>query len=299
VCGRMKKVRVSLGSAAKLGLKKVKIDCLPTTTYLMTCGSCKAGCLFCSQQIHPSRLSRIWWPEYPVEDVISRITCSTERVCIQCLNYDIVFEDVLNLVELLQGHPISVSVQPFSEAQISELKDRVDRISINLDCATPELFQKIKPYYTWNDHISKLLYARDVFGPFKASSHLVVGLGEAEEEMARMMKFLHDHKIYSSLFAFTPVQGTPLETRAKPPIRYYRRMQVAHYLIYEKKRYFEFDKGLIVDLDTSVPPEAFMTRGCPGCNRPYYTETPLNLYNFPYKPNSDEMNLIREQLRYA
>jgi biotin synthase-related radical SAM superfamily protein len=293
----MKKVRVSLGSAAKLGLKKVKIDCLPTTTYLMTSGSCTAGCLFCSQQINPSRLSRVWWPDYPVEDVISRIACTTDRVCIQCLNYGAVFEDVLSLVELLQGLPISVSVQPFSEAQISKLKGKIDRISINLDCATPELFQRIKPFYTWEDHISRLLYARDVFGPFKASSHLIVGLGETEEEMASIMKFLYDHKIYSSLFAFTPVQGTPLETTAKPSIAYYRRMQVVHYLIYEKNRYFKFDKGLIVDLDMCVPPEAFMTRGCPGCNRPYYTETPLNLYNFPYAPDSDEMNLIRKQLK--
>lgn len=290
----MKTVRVSLGSAVKLGLKKVKIDCLPTTIYLMTPGVCRAKCLFCTQWIAHDRLSRIPWPEYPVEDVISRI--GTERVCIQCLNYESVFLDVVDVVDYLKGNPISVSAQPFSEEEIHQLKNRIERISINLDCATPALFRKMKPSYAWENHLSRLLYAREVFGPFKASSHLIVGLGETEKEMTTIMKFLYDHGISSSLFAFTPLEGTPLKKRKKPSITYYRRMQAAHYLIQRGKENFTFDNGKIV-IDVSIPPEAFTTRGCPGCNRPYYTETPRNLYNFPYIPDNSEMNLIETQLK--
>jgi len=286
-CGRMKTVRISVGSAAKLGLKKMRINCLPTTIYLMTPGVCRAKCLFCSQWISEDRLSRIQWPEYSVEDVVSRI--KTERVCIQCLNYETVFSDAMDLIGQLENNPISVSCQPFSEEEISQLKNRVERISINLDCATELLFKRIKPYYSWKDHLSKLLYSREVFGPFMASSHLIVGLGETEEEMIRIMIFLHDHEISSSLFAFTPLPGTPLEKQKKPSIRYYRRIQAAHYLIYDN-RYTE-------DMDNlEVPPEAFVTRGCPECNRPYYTETPANVYNFPCIPDDTEMNLIRKQL---
>jgi len=284
------KVRVSLGSAAKLGLKNLRVDCLPTTIYLMTPGVCRAKCLFCAQWVYKDRLSRVQWLEYPLKDVISRI--GTERVCIQCLNYENVFSDVLDIVEQIpKGNPVSVSAQPFSEEQVAQLKNKVERISINLDCATPELFKKIKPYYTWEDHVSRLLYARKVFGLFKASSHLIVGLGEREEQMISTMKFLYEHGISSSLFAFTPVKGTPLEKREKPPISYYRRMQAAHYLIYNKR-----DEETLRKVDT-IPPEAFMTRGCPGCNRPYYTETPLKVYNFPYVPDSCEMNLIEKQLK--
>ncbi len=291
------KVRVSLGSAAKLGLRTMRIDCLPTTIYLMTPGVCRAKCLFCSQWVFKDRLSRVQWPEYPLEDVISRI--GNERVCIQCLNYENAFSDVLYILEELESNlnknPISVSAQPFLREQIEHIKHKVDRISINLDCATPELFQKIKPYYSWEDHLSKLLYARDVIGPFRASTHLIVGLGEREEQMVDMIVFLYDHEISSSLFAFTPVKGTPLENRKKPSITYYRRMQAAHYLIYDGRGHL-VEKGKKVRINGDVPPEAFMTRGCPGCNRPYYTETPRNVYNFPSKPESCDMDLIKEQL---
>ena len=286
------KIRVSVGSAAKLGLKKMKIDCLPHTVYVMTPGTCRAACLFCSQWAQKDRLSRVLWPEYELEDVISRIT--DERVCIQCLNYKNVFDDVLTIVTLIDN-PISVSAQPFSKEQITVLASHIERISINLDCATPTLFQKVKPFYSWEDHVSTLLYAREIFGPFNVSSHLIVGLGETEQEMVRILQFLYNHQIYASLFAFTPVKGTPLEKRERPSITYYRRMQVAHYRIY-KGDAFTFDNEKIVDLDTSVPPEAFVTRGCPGCNRPYYTETPRCLFNYPCVPTPADMELIAQQL---
>ena len=291
----MKTVRVSLGSAAKLGLKKMRIDCLPTTIYVMTPGVCRAKCLFCAQWVTHDRLSRVRWPEYLLEDVISRI--GTERVCIQCLNYESVFSDVLNLLDQLKGNPISLSAQPFSEEEIHQLKNKIERISLNLDCATPELFEKIKPFYTWDNHLRRLLYAREVFGPFRVSSHLIVGLGETEQELVETMKFLYTHEISSSLFAFTPVRGTPLEKKKKPPIRYYRRMQAAHYLIYTGEGTFEYENQRIANFNVTVPPEAFTTRGCPGCNRPYYTESPRNLYNFPYMPTDRDMAVIKEQLK--
>lgn len=292
--GKMKTVRVSLGSAVRLGLKKVRITCLPTTIYLMTSGVCAAKCLFCSQWVSGDQLSRIQWLEYPIEDVISRI--GAERVCIQCLNYEGVFQDLLDLTDALKNKIISVSAQPFTEEEISDLKNRIDRISINLDCATPDLFRKIKPYYTWEDHVSKLLHARAVFGPFRASSHLIVGLGECEEDMVKMMRFLYENEISSSLFAFTPIEGTPLEKKKKPSLTYYRRMQIAHYLTYTGKGHFTFHEGKVLSLCTDVLPEAFTTRGCPGCNRPYYTETPRHVYNFPSTPDEKEMELIRNQL---
>lgn len=291
----MKTIRVSVGSAAKLGLRKMRISCLPTTVYVMTPGVCRAKCLFCSQWVSRDRLSRVEWPEYPVDEVISRI--GDERVCIQCLNYESVFSDVVDFVDLLKGNPISVSAQPFSEEEIMQLRSKIDRISINMDCATKSIFSKIKPFYSWENHLSRLLYARKVFGPFRASSHVIVGLGETEEEMVQILKFLHNREIASSLFAFTPVKGTPLESWKKPSITYYRRMQVAHYQIHAGKGDFEFEKGLITNLDTNVPGEAFTTRGCPHCNRPYYTETPRRVYNFPYLPDSSEMDVVREQLK--
>jgi biotin synthase len=290
----MNPVRISMGSAARLGLQSVKIDCLPHTIYMMTPGHCRAGCHFCAQYTTEDRLSRIIWPEYPLEDVISAL--HDERICIQCLNYESVFSDILELADRLYGHPISVSAQPFSEDELRILSRCVDRIAINLDCATPHLFRKIKPYYNWEDHLSRLLTAVDIFGPFRVTSHLIAGLGETEEQMVTLMSYLHDHSIYCSLFAFTPLAGTPLAHMPKPAIEYYRRLQVAHYCLYTEQRTLHTEQGRVINLPLDVPPEAFMTRGCPGCNRPYYTETPRNLYNFPSPPTEQDMKTIREQL---
>jgi biotin synthase len=80
----------------------------------------------------------------------------------------------------------------------------------------------------------------------------------------------------------------------KPSIHYYRRIQVHHYLIYDMR--LTSTPGDTFAGDQDIPPEAFATRGCPGCNRPYYTETPRNLYNFPHTPADSDMTVIREQL---
>ena len=42
-------IRVSVGTAAALGLVNVRCDILPSTAYLMTCGGCVSRCAFCAQ----------------------------------------------------------------------------------------------------------------------------------------------------------------------------------------------------------------------------------------------------------
>jgi biotin synthase len=74
--------------------------------------------------------------------------------------------------------------------------------------------------------------------------------------------------------------------------------------ISEAKR-MEFEGGKIVDfgvnqeeLCTAVNSgEPFRTSGCPGCNRPFYNESPRGpIYNYPRKPTSKEIAIIRSQL---
>ncbi|MCK5253072.1 MAG: radical SAM protein, partial [Thermoplasmata archaeon] len=47
--------------------------------------------------------------------------------------------------------------------------------------------------------------------------------------------------------------------------------------------------------------QAFMTTGCPGCNRPFANETPSQaaeglLRNYPFVPTEEDTVLIRQQL---
>jgi biotin synthase len=241
---------------------------------------------------------------------------TVKRVCIQALNYPDVFEDVLALVEELKSRadvPVSVSCQPFSLEQMRRLKEAgVDRISVALDAATKELFEKVKGSlagspYTWESQRETLIRAVRVFGRNRVYTHLIVGLGETEREMVKMIQWCVDSGVYPSLFAFTPIPGTVLETLPRPSIAAYRRIQLARFLIVCGKMRFEnmrFDEAeRLVDygvsesllnqvIETGRP---FLTSGCPDCNRPYYNERPGGpMYNYPRPPSPEEIRKIKE-----
>jgi biotin synthase len=124
------------------------------------------------------------------------------------------------------------------------------------------------------------------------STHLIVGLGEAEEEMIERIAACHNHNISVGLFAFTPVRGTTREGKLPPDIGHYRRIQIAHYLLKQgySQTVFQYHNGILsgidlpcCDLETVLASgKAFETSGCEGCNRPYYNERPGGImYNYP------------------
>jgi len=328
--GLPEKIRVSVGSAIVLGLLKGRLDAAPTTVYMLTHreGKCLANCGFCPQaRTSTSRadmLARVTWPVFPTVQVIEKIVLSAEkddvkRACIQALNYPTFFNDILyfaKAIHLRSNVPISVSCQPLNKVQMKELiKTGVDRISIALDAATEQLFDKVKGAstqspYKWNRQREALKEAVEVFGRNKVYTHLIVGLGETEKEITEAIQWCTDSSVYPGLFAFTPIQGTALENMPQPPVEAYRRVQLARYLIIQgKTRYQNIkfdDKGRIVDFGVSRTQiqealsegNPFQTSGCPECNRPYYNERPGGpMYNYPRPPAPDEINEIRKQLR--
>ncbi len=323
------KIRVSVGSAIVLGLMHGRLDAEPTTIYLLTyyAGKCLANCGFCPQakasKSRADMLSRVTWPTFPTEQVMSKIEKEAKkptikRVCIQALNYSRVFSDVFALSKEIRSRadvPLSVSCQPLNLKQMKLLKEvGVDRISIALDAATKELFDKVKgpltsSPYTWETQRETLMKAAQVFGRNRVCTHLIVGLGETEKEIIQTIQWCTDFGVYPSLFAFTPIPGTTLETLPQPSVATYRRVQLAHHLIVHGKTRCEnmkfdederlIDYGVSKSLlqrvvETGNP---FLTSGCPGCNRPYYNERPGGpLYNYPRQPLPEEIREIRAQL---
>jgi len=308
------RVRVSLGSAMVLGLLEGKLEAKPTTVYLMTYrrGKCVASCGFCPQakrsRGRADLLSRVSWPAFPIVQVVNGLQMPVEkgeirRVCIQALNYPEVLAHLLALVKAISGSvgiPISVSYQPPNRESIRLLAQAgVERIGIPLDAATEELFDNVKGEYVggpyrWEEEFKLLTYALEVFGSGKVSTHLIVGLGETEKEMAKVIQRCVDMGVLPALFAFTPIPGTPLEWRSQPSIQAYRRIQLVRHIVlngigrFERMRFDE--EGRIVDfgvdgrvlqqiIQTDTP---FLTSGCPNCNRPYYNEKPSGpIYNYP------------------
>jgi len=322
------KIRVSVGSAIVLGLTKGKLDAKPTTVYLLTYrkGKCQASCAFCPQSRlahgRTDLLSRVIWPVFPTEEVINQVSDAFQRkkivrVCIQTLNYPSVVQDILVLVKRIKESsevPISVSCQPLTSRDMEKLYEiGVQRIGIPLDAVTEEIFNKVKGAeiggpYRWERHFKALKEAVRIFGKGNVTTHLIAGLGETEEEFVKMIQICVDLGVYPALFAFTPLPGTVLSDQPPPPLKYYRKLQIAHYLITRRIKRFEemaFKNGCLVKFGLSEDTlrnivkkgEPFMTSGCPGCNRPYYNERPSGpLYNIPRIPTCRETSEIEKLL---
>jgi biotin synthase len=323
------KIRVSLGSAFAIGLLKGKIDVLPKTVYLLTYrnGKCFANCGFCPQArdsfCDKEMLSRVTWPVFSTNSVLKHIKETAgkgkiKRICIQALNYPGVFkclQAIIKELHQLTKIAISISCQPLKKEDMQLLAEAgAERIGIPIDAATEELFEQVKGRfvggpYSWERQLELLKHAVKIYGEGKVSTHLIVGLGETEEEMIKIIQKFVDMGVFPALFAFTPILGTKFEKQPQPLLASYRRIQLARYLICNKLLKFEemkFSKGEIknfglnkqVLLRNMKKGDPFLTSGCPGCNRPFYNEKPSGpIYNYPRSLKEEEIIQIIRQLR--
>ncbi len=324
------KIRVSIGSASVLGLYESRgFKDIPTTCYLMTYkdGHCTANCGFCPQARESGSsielLSRVSWPVFSFKDFLTKLnymphTKRFKRICIQTLNYLQNFQDLIEIVSQIRKRcniPISIAIPPMGKEKLERLKLLgVDRVGIALDGATPEIFERVKGKavrgpYNWSNHIQNLKEALTIFGEGNVTTHLIVGLGETEIAILKMIKYLHDLRIRVSLFAFMPIKGTTLENLSQPDLLKFRKIQLGRYLLVGSNRTlkdFTFNNfGEIVKFNLNEKElwqiicnsDAFLTSGCPGCNRPYYTSKPSGpIYNYPRTLLTHEMDDILKSL---
>ncbi len=297
-------IKCSAGTAKVLGLKDLKTDALPTTAYLMTGEHCANNCSFCPQARDASSradlLSRITWPSYEQERVIAGIAEAhknkhLQRACFQVVSsHDALSETKLFLEKIRGASPVPVCVScavGTLEAVGELLAQGADHVSIALDAACERVFSQHKGG-SWSKKRSLLAEAAKAY-PARIATHLIVGLGETEQEMLRTVQELADLGVIIALFAFTPVKGTRLEKQDPPALSHYRRIQAARYLILQgltRVEQMHFAHGRLVDFglepgkwtDALAGGEAFRTSGCPDCNRPYYNEKPGGvIYNYP------------------
>ncbi len=317
------KIRLSLGTAIELGFEEGHRIPNFTTLFLMTYhnGKCQANCAFCPQARESTatsdKLSRISWPEYEFNEVLKKWPSSGyQRICIQTICYDEVVNDVINIVQQLRKIsriPISVAIHPIPREELVDLKEvGVSNIGIALDACTPELFNKMKGIlrnssYRWEKHIEAFKQAQEVFGKGRVTTHLIIGLGESEQEVVDFLFKMSKMQIGVALFAFTSIKGTSLENVLPPDLSYYRRMQVIRHLITNgklKENQVTYNKQgqVAINMDSEdlrriiSSGKAFQVSGCTGCNRPYYNERPSgSMYNYPRPLNEDELlKAIRE-----
>ncbi|WP_378954523.1 radical SAM protein [Pelosinus sp. sgz500959] len=295
--------KLSAGTACVIGKKKTKADVLPTTAYIMLGEKCKNNCQFCAQsrssESRVDLLSRVTWPSFTKEEAAVGIGESygagrIKRACLQVVDNNSSWDRTMSALDLLHRSsevPICISSHLETVEQAKELVARgAQRVCIALDAATPTLYEKVKDGL-WSPRWNLLLACAKVL-PGCITTHLIVGLGESEEEMVRRMAACIEQGITVGLFAFTPVRGTPWAAHLPPSIGQYRRIQIAHSLLKSgyKQGVIEYQGGTISKfnmperelLSIIGDGQAFQTSGCDDCNRPYYNERPGGLiYNYP------------------
>lgn len=295
---------------------------------------CKSNCLYCGQAREVSSspicrsLIRVEWPLRRLDDIIERLKgftgsgCSLRpyRVCVASITNPKAVGaevDVIRRVRDGVGLPISALITPtlFSKEVMKELRSAgAERFGIAIDCASEELFEllrgrKARGTHSWRRYLEGVEEGVEVMGKGRVGIHLIVGLGETEEDAVRLIQWAHDKGAETHLFSFYPEEGSYLSNWVRPPIGQYRRVQLARYLINTNISRYEWMKfnssGQILDygvsesmleevISTGLP---FITSGCPGCNRPYANERPAERpRNYPYIPRGREVELIKKEL---
>ncbi|MBT3407175.1 radical SAM protein, partial [Candidatus Woesearchaeota archaeon] len=213
------------------------------------------------------------------KEIIKKINASDfQRVCLQCTSVGI---DKLNSIILKINKPISVSYNFKDINQIKSLSKKVDNICIPFDVANKEKYMEIK-HEDYEGKLNLITQAAKRF-PKNISTHIIVGLGETEDEIIDLIKYFYEISVDVGLFAFTPIKGTKLVDKKQPLINYYRRIQAKHYKIKHNT--------------DELSPVAFMTSGCEECNRPYYNEKPSGpIYNYPRKLTKEEYTRCKNEM---
>jgi biotin synthase len=281
-------MRAALGTAIVMGLAEGKTGCPPTTAHFLVGNGCSFTCGYCG--VRDSRLARIDWLEFPDDRIFNSPFNGFRRVCLQLTSGSI--DEAIGLIPRFRL-PVSVSLRTSDKRDIERIfAAGAERVCLPLDACSEKTGRASgRPDF---DETLKLLKDASQEYPGRISTHLIIGLGETEKEAIDLLQKMHVHGIRVGLFAFTPVKGTALESRPRPYIGAYRRIQIAKYLV-ERDDYgietgFRFNRrGQVVGLPEVADGTVFETSGCPGCNRPYFDSPAGRPYNFPNPPGSEEI----------
>ncbi len=327
-------VQTSLASAITLGLERGRFSRdvrLRALNLLLTYErGCAARCSYCGlaggrAEEAGATFIRVRWPTCPLAELIARVQHgghALERACLAMVTHPRALADSLAVLRRLRAETsllLSALVTPpliKGRADLACLREAgADMMSVAVDAATEALFAAHRGsagLMSWNHYWRVLHDGVDVFGSGNVGVHLIVGLGESEEEMIGTIQRAHDLGVRTHLFSFYPEPGSRLAGHPQPPIGQYRRVQLARYIIDEdlgSRTRMRFNAaGQVTDFGLDAEPlvaagEAFTTSGCAGrtakvaCNRPFGNERPSRPFrNYPLPPEPADVELIRAQL---
>ncbi len=331
-------VQTSLAASMALGFQPARFrraSYLTGLNLLVTYpGGCVAQCGFCGlshqREVEEGKRTfiRVDWPTYKVDDIIARMKADggqLRRVCVGMITHRRAFDDMNTIIRRFHdevGRPISALIAPTLIRPLDRLVEireaGGDMIGVAVDAATPELFDRYRGSgvggpHKWDHYWAAVEESVRALGRHQVGVHLIVGLGETEQEMIATIQRAEDMGAHTHLFSFFPERGTPMDDHPQPKYGQYRRVQLARYIInkdYGRCDDMDFnDQGQVVAFGVETEElirygEPFVTSGCPGpdghvaCNRPFGNERPGRpIRNYAFVPEPEDVALIRYQLR--
>lgn len=327
---------ITLGYSHGRFWKNAKLFCINLLLYFED--GCKANCLYCGQGRDTASsaicksLIRVEWPLRPLDESIERFRKRyvgsgsfhrPYRFCVSTITHAKAVNAEIEVIERIHNElrvPVSALISPtiFTREAMEQLREAgAERVGIAIDCANRDSFFALRGKgargpHRYDRYLEGVREAVDIFGLGKPGIHLIVGLGETEEEAVDLMRNVDDMGAETHLFSFYPEPESLLSEWKRPDIGQYRRVQLARYIINNRigdPDSMEFNEygqiaafGLGERLLRRICEygEPFMTSGCPGCNRPFANERPGEVIrNFPYHLSTTESRTaFKQALRY-
>jgi biotin synthase len=340
-------VQMSTAAAITLGVtdgRMYRCACTRCLNLLLTYPEgCRANCAYCGLARHREaerdyadrNFIRVDWPAVPTDAVVDKVAADGDdspfhRMCISMITHPRSDDDTVAVLKKWTSRidpdsiPVSILSNPttMGRADVQRLKDLGAEIfTVALDAATPEIFDRtrgkgVQSPHKWSTYWDVLMHARDIFGPEKFGVHIIVGMGETEYDVLRLVQRIVDLGGHSHMFCFFPEAGSLMDHLPATPRDQWRRVQLGRYLIdYRDVRVeqMKFDEqGRLVDfglpggeldniIDSGLP---FRTSGCPGkeaedisaCDRPYGDSPPSNIASYPFALGKKDVKKVRKQL---
>lgn len=305
------KVRVGYATSIELGLTIARQTIPPTVAHILYDPGCLGSCSFCPRgggNKNSNRLSRVIWPEFPLSVIKEKLLSdpgSIRRICIQTA-WNPKFQHVLKNIalEMLElKFPVSMTLHPSQTGFAAEmLSIGIDHIGFGLDAASETTYSRNKK----RDWISDRQGVSDFIAahPQKVEIHIIVGLGDSEMTLMKLIDEIYELGGAVALFALTPVT----ENQHSPSMTFYRKIQAFRAL--RERNLVKFDECLFKDgqiisfgktneelRNLLGDGKAFETSGCDGCNRPFYNESPRGpIYNYPRPLTQEEIRCALDEL---
>jgi biotin synthase-related radical SAM superfamily protein len=181
----------------------------PCQAFINITSKCIYNCSFCTTpELEAER------KECTVERWIELILAHAENSSLQAVAItsgvaESPHKTILDMVTVIKGvrdrlPEIPIGVEPYitSQEDIDLLYQAgANEIKINLEAATPELFDKVCPGMDYPGLFTALQYAVKVFGRNKVTSNIIIGLGETDSEILKTVEDLAKEGIVATLRA--------------------------------------------------------------------------------------------------